>query len=89
MRVTILDQTDNWEQDAVLADDIALRAVMVELLKALGMPDRDPTGEKVTYGICVEGQSHLLDPDRSLRDNGVLEGMRLRLVAAFSIYSGR
>jgi hypothetical protein len=83
-RVTFIDMTDNWEQDATLADDIPLRDVMLELLRELGMPERDPHGDKIPYGICVDGQTQMLDPERTLRDNNVWDGMRLRLLAAFT-----
>jgi len=83
-RVTLLDMTDNWEQDAMLADDIPLRQVMGDLLKELGMPGVDPQGDNVTYGVCVAGQTDMLDPDKTLRENNVWDGTRLRLLASFT-----
>lgn len=82
--VILLDMTDNWETDATLADDLPLRAVMADLLRELGMPERDPDGEKVTYGLAVDGQTELLDPERTLRENNVWDNTRLRLMAAFT-----
>ena len=82
MKVTILDMTGNWEQDATLSDDVPLREVTVALLRELGLPERDPSGEKVSYGVCIDGQDNLLDPARTLRENNVREGTRLRLLAA-------
>lgn len=84
IHVKILDMTDNWEQQADVADDIPLRLVLIELLRQLGLPDRDPQGEKVSYGLAVDGQSGLLDPDRTLAQNGVRTGTRVRLLAAFT-----
>ncbi|NDD30753.1 MAG: hypothetical protein EB084_21035 [Proteobacteria bacterium] len=84
IQVKILDMTDNWEQQASLSDDVPLRVVFVDLLRQLGLPDRDPQGEKVSYGLAIDGQSGLLDPDRSLAQSGVRTGTRLRLLAAFT-----
>ena len=87
IRVVLLDMTDNWEQDTHVADDVPLRDVMVELLRLLGLPERDPRGEKVSYGICVDGQDGMLDPEQTLRESRVREGTRLRLLAAFTASS--
>lgn len=84
MPVKIIDMTDNWEQEAQLAEDLPLRQVLVDLLRQLGLPDRDPQGEKVGYGLAVDGQSALLEPDRTLVQSGVRPGTRLRLLAAFT-----
>lgn len=84
IHVKIIDMTDNWEQEAQLADDLPLRQVLVDLLRQLGLPDRDPQGEKVSYGLSVDGQSALLDPDRTLNQSSVRPGTRLRLLAAFT-----
>ena len=84
IRAKILDMTDNWEQEAELADDMPLRQVLVELLRQLGLPDRDPQGEKVSYGLALDGQAGLLDPDRTLAQSGIRTGTRLRLLAAFT-----
>lgn len=84
LKVRIVDMTDNWEQEATLAEDQPLRQVMVDLLRQLGLPNRDPTGEKVTYGIAIDGQEHMLDPERTLVQNNVRVGTRLRLLAAFT-----
>jgi hypothetical protein len=82
--VKILDMTDNWEQEASLAEDVPLRQVLVELLRQLGLPDRDPQGEKISYGIAVDGQEKLLEPDLTLAQNNVRSGTRLRLLAGFT-----
>lgn len=82
--VKILDMTDNWEQEAVLAEDQPLRQVLGDLLRQLGLPDRDPHGEKVNYGVTIDGNDALLDPERTLIDNNVRPGARLRLLAAFT-----
>ena len=84
--IVLLDMTDNWEQDVSLAEDVPLRDVMMDLLRQLGFPERDPHGDKVSYGICIDGQDTMLDPGRSLRDSGVRAGTRLRLLAAFVAY---
>lgn len=86
INVKILDMTDNWEQEAGLAEDVPLRAVLVELLKQLGLPERDPQGDKVTYGIAIDGQDYMLDPERTLIENNVRIGSRLRLLAAFTAH---
>jgi hypothetical protein len=84
IHVKILDMTDNWEQEATLVDDVPLRQVLVELLRQLGLPDRDPQGEKISYGVAIDGQDYLLDPERTLRENNVRMGSRLRLLAGFT-----
>ena len=87
IKIVLLDMTDNWEQDVSLADDIPLREVMVELLRQLNLPERDAAGDKVPYGMATDGQDKMLDPDRSLREMGVRNGARLRLLASFTAHA--
>lgn len=87
IKIVLLDMTDNWEQDVSVADDLPLRDVMVDLLRQLGLPERDTNGDKVPYGMCVDGQDRMLDPDRALRESSVRNGTRLRLLAAFTAYA--
>ena len=86
IKIVLLDMTDNWEQDVSVADDVPLREVMVDLLRQLALPERDSNGEKVPYGMCVDGQDRMLEPDRALRESSVRSGARLRLLAAFTAY---
>ncbi len=84
MNVKVLDMTDNWEQDATLAEDVPVRVLLVDLLRRLNLPERDPQGEKISYGLAIDGQNYVLDPERNLVENNVRVGSRLRLLGAFT-----
>src|ERR1051325_6310836 len=80
LSVDLVTPTGMVLEATLLPDDMLTEEAISELVDALGLPRRSPSGETIDYAIEIAGLGAIVEDGKRLRDAGVSTGARLRLV---------
>lgn len=76
-RVTFLDQTGAKSVDAVIADAVAVRRIVPNIITKMNLPVMGPDGQPMSYSLDHKEGGKRLREDDTLVSAGVVDGDHL------------
>jgi len=82
LNITLITPSGMELENTQLPDDMKTEEIISELKEQLGLPDLSPAGDPVRYFLVIVGRDITMTPGQSLREAGMENGDKLRLMAS-------